>query len=170
MLQLGVKPLPPGSPSEGKTDDGGPRGSCGNLVPTATCSRLDVGFWEFTGRQPVECSRGAGGGNSPLRGLLCVKTKWPCGCDLHMLLKPIPPCFPLPRATSHFTALHRAFPTEGGKGNRDAVCWAAWKLSLDVELEHCLKKKKNLSLALVDLLPLFVLERNALCPSRVLGR
>lgn len=124
--------------------------------------RLDVGFWEFTGRQPVECSCGAGGGNSPPRGLLCVKTKWPCGCDLHVLLKPIPPCFPLPRATSHFTALHRAFPTEGGKGNRDAVCWAAWKLSLDVELEHCLKKKKN-SLLLWLICSLCLSWRKTLC-------
>lgn len=78
--------------------------------------RLNVGFQELTGRQPVTCSRGAGGGESPLRGLLCVKTKWPCGCDLHMLLKPILPCFPLPRAASRCTALHRAFPPGEEKG------------------------------------------------------
>lgn len=33
--------------------------------------RLNVGFQELTRRQPVECSRGAGGsGDSPLRGFL----------------------------------------------------------------------------------------------------
>ena len=127
MLQFGVEPLPPGSPSEGRTDDGGPRGSCGNLVPTATSSQARCRF-------PSD---------SPLCGLLCMKTKWPCGCDLHVLLKPTPPCFPLPRATSRCTTLHRAFPTGEGKGDRDVICWAAQKLSLDVELEHFFKKKKK---------------------------
>ena len=59
--------------------------------------------------------------------------------------------------------LHRAFPTGEGKGDRDIVCWAARKLSLDMELEHCFLKEKKIPLLLWLICSLRLSWRETLC-------